>query len=376
MSTRRVSFVLACLTAVALGIIGTPGIAHADTIRHDMWHLKYLHVAEAQAIAQGEGVTVAVVDAGVDGNHPDLKGNVEDGTYGSWDDHTGHGTGMASLIAGHGHGPGHRDGALGLAPKARVLPVLAGKGSGRGAADDIIRGIRWATDHGANVINLSGGVAGRIGRVCTAVNYALSKDVVVVASAGNTANGYDEVISPANCPGAVAVSGSNQDGNFTDESVEGQEVGLSAPATEIVFAGLRSRTGYGVGTGTSPSAALVSGTAALIRSKYPDSKAKDVIQRLIATADDRGPKGRDPQYGYGIVDPLKALTADVPEVDRNPLLKPSTKPVGTAKSGGSKGGWCLAALGIPSSAGLILAGVFVGRRRQRGTAPAQHSPWQ
>jgi subtilisin family serine protease len=150
---------------------------------------------------------------------------------------------------------------------------------------------------------------------------------------------------------------------------------LAAPATDIVGAGLRSRTGYAIGTGTSNSSALVSGTAALIRSKYPDLKAQDVIQRLIATADDRGPKGRDPQYGYGIVDPLKALTADVPEVDRNPLLKPSTKPVGTAKDDSGKGGWCLAALGIPGAAGLMLAGVFVLRRRQVGTAPSQQPPW-
>jgi len=368
--TRSAGLLLACLVIVLASVAGAPAAGHADDIRDDMWHLKYLQATKVQAITQGEGVTVAVVDSGVDGNHPDLKGNVEEGSYGSWDDRQGHGTAMASLIAGHGHGPGNRDGVLGLAPEAHILPILSGKASGRGGPEDMVSRIHWTTDHGADVINISEGGAGRVKRVCDAVKYALSKDVVVVAAAGNTTQGDTKVASPANCPGVIAASGTDQDGNFTDASVQGHEVVLAAPATDIVGAGLRSRTGYIVGTGTSGASALISGTVALIRSKYPDSTAADVIQRLISTADDRGPKGRDPRYGFGIVDPLKALTADVPKVDHNPLLKPSKspKPVGTAKGENSKGGWCLAALGVPGATGFVLAGVFVLRRRR--TYPA------
>ncbi|MGH8882252.1 MAG: S8 family serine peptidase, partial [Stackebrandtia sp.] len=283
------------LTVILLAGVGVaaPDTAHADSIRDQQWHLGSLNIAEAHEITRGKGVTVAVLDSGVDHRHPDLRGAVIKGhTYAGgradgWGDSDGHGTAMAGLIAGHGHGSGHGAGALGIAPEANILPVRVGNGRSNGRA--VEQGIEWAADHGADVINISTGGASE-GYYQDAVDHALEQGIVVVASAGNTADGSTDVGWPAAAQGVVAVSGTDQDGAFSDESVSGPETALSAPAEEIMSAGSDDRGQYATGTGTSDSAAIVSGVAALIRAKYPDLDATNVINRLIATADDKGPE--------------------------------------------------------------------------------------
>jgi type VII secretion-associated serine protease mycosin len=300
-------------------LLSTPAPAKADNVRDGQWFLSKLRIREAHATSIGTGVTVAVVDSGVDGRHVDLVGSVlpgidltNPGGGDGWIDRDGHGTAMASLVAGHGHGSA--EGALGVAPGAKILPIRQATASGvdEGKTAD---SIRLATDQGVKVINLSLH-SGDTPKLRQAVAYALRRDVVVVAAVG-VPGGLRKIPAPARIPGVVAVSGVDKNGNLA-VSAAGPEVVIAAPATDIPSA--TKNGGYGLGTGTSAATAIVSGVVALIRSKYPDLDAANVINRLITTADDKGPPGRDQQYGFGIVNPVRALTADVPRVDRNPLL--------------------------------------------------------
>ncbi|MDT4986026.1 MAG: hypothetical protein QOI74_120, partial [Micromonosporaceae bacterium] len=185
---RRRRAAVVALTGVGVSLL-LPGVAaRADNIRDAQWHLGFLHVAEAQRLAgNGNGVTVAVVDTGVDATHPDLVGNVLPGTDvvavggdGHSDDN-GHGTAMAGLIAGHGHGSDA--GAIGIAPKSKILPVKAGVAVLD--AQTAAKGIVWATQHRATVMCLAfGGSDNSAERA--AIEQALAADIVLVAGVGNT----------------------------------------------------------------------------------------------------------------------------------------------------------------------------------------------
>ncbi len=293
--------------------------AAADSIRDRQWHLRYLNVAEAQKLSQGDGVVVAVVDSGVNGNHPDLAGNVLSGVDVSGagapnglEDRDGHGTAMASLIAGHGHGNG--DGVLGMAPKARIFPIRDGLTKDV-PPQALVSGVNTAVQSGAKVISISQGVASTSG-LEKAIKSAFAADAVVVAAIGNKPEQVLPAL-PAAIDGVVAVGAIDQDGNVASISVTGPNMVLAAPGVRIVSA---DKEGYAVGDGTSASTAIVAGAAALIRSKYPNLKAPEVIHRLTATATDKGPSGRDSQYGFGVLNIVDALKADVPP------LTPSASP--------------------------------------------------
>lgn len=315
--TRRSGRLALAGCAALLVLNATP--AEADAVRARQWFLTTLRIAEAQTASHGDGVIVAVVDTGVDSDHIDLAGNVLPGADyarpeggNGWIDEDGHGTAMASLIAGHGHGAA--DGALGIAPRAKILPARRIV-TGDLETGETAEGIRWSVDRGAHVVNLSM-VGADTPALRQAVEYALQHNVVVVAGVG-LPGGLGKVPAPARIPGVVAVSGVDKAGNTT-ASVSGPEVVVAAPAKDIPHAAKDG--GYSIGTGTSDATAIVSGVVALIRSKYPDLDAANIINRLVQTADDKGPPGRDEYYGFGIVNPVRALTADVPRVDRNPLL--------------------------------------------------------
>ncbi|ASW58056.1 type VII secretion-associated serine protease mycosin [Plantactinospora sp. KBS50] len=294
-----------------------------DPVREDQWQLKELDARHAWQFSTGKGVTVAVIDSGVDGRHPDLSGQVLPGidlVSGSGDgqlDPVGHGTTVAGLIAGR------RDddrGVLGLAPDAHILPVRVLDDENR--YDDaliVARGVRWAVDNGAKVINLSLGGNGDSPALAAAIDYAFARDVVVVACTGNLtpSSPVNRVWYPAREPGVLAVSGLDRDTDgLWSGSIDGAETVLSAPASGLVGA---RPNGYWSVQGTSFAAPLVSATAALLRSRWPTMSAGDVVNRLIATARDLGTPGRDDQFGFGRVDPVAALTATVPRVSWNPL---------------------------------------------------------
>jgi type VII secretion-associated serine protease mycosin len=342
MRSRWLARVAAVLMATAATIsFGTPALAAPSTIREAEWFLDALRIPDAQKISTGTGVVVAVIDTAIDSRVPDLSGQLLPGTSyiptSSNGTGTGfptiHGTGMAGLIAGKGGGDQHM---LGIAPGAKILPIAVDPGQIKfigGSSRDIASGIRWAADHGAKVINLSlGAESAPLVDEADAVRYALSKDAVVVAAAGNAADSGPGVTTPANIPGVVAVSGGIESGDAWSGSGHGPEVVVAAPATNIATTAPKeySASGFAIGDGTSEAAAITSGVIALIRSKFPQLNAANVINRLIATAKDNGNPGRDPYFGYGSIRPLDALTADVPPVTANPLIAGASP---TASSG-------------------------------------------
>ncbi|MGC3859614.1 S8 family serine peptidase [Micromonospora chersina] len=339
----------------------------AERIRNDQWHLQYLNVYQAQRISQGEGTVVALPDTGVDA-HPDLARNLLSGAdmiaggagNGQFDQNS-HGTGMAGLIAAHGRDA--KIGALGIAPRAKILPLYDTPASGLGNPDDLAASIEYATKHHADIISISAASTPTT-RLRAAVDAAVDANIVVVAAAGNAPR-ESAVSYPASEQGVIAVGGVDRRGNHAALSVVGSEVDVVAPAVDIYSTSTSG--GYRKSSGTSDATAIVAGAAALIRSKYPDLPAQEVAHRLTATAIDKGPPGRDDEYGYGVIDLVAALTADVPPLG---FESPSvTAPASTAAHGDSDDNSTargLATLGVLLAAG---GGYLVWRRRRRAGDP-------
>ncbi|ONH33682.1 peptidase S8 [Pseudofrankia asymbiotica] len=300
-----------------------------------------LRLDEAHQISTGAGVVVAIIDGGVDPTVPALAGQLlpgagigddaaPDGLRD--DDPDGHGTSMAGIVAARPVGPdGQPTGFAGVAPDAKILPISTGRETD---SDEVAESIRLAADRGAKVISLSLGSSGPPDSgERTAVRYALARDVVVVAAAGNVeSDDHDPadhaINSPANIPGVIAVTGSNPRGEFWDGSASGPLAVLAAPAPSIrapVPVAL-SPTGAQTADGTSNSTAIVAGVVALVRAEHPELNAPSVIDLLVRTADDNGPSGRDEWFGYGVVDPVAALRAVPLPVASNPLLVTPSPP--------------------------------------------------
>jgi len=280
-------------------------------------------------LTQGAGVTVAEVESGVQASVPDLRGVVLRGANltgagGTGDTdiqagQDGHGTAMAVVIAGQGAGTG----TVGIAPRARILPVIVGA-SGPASVATAAAGIRYAVAHGAQVINMPFGIgqapAGCAPVLQAAVAYALRHDVVLVASAGN-ARRYAGPGEPASCAGVLAVGGIEPDGSLWPGSTRSRYVAVAAPADQMVYVGRDGRYTT-TGAGTSFAAALTAGAAALIRSRYPDMPWYEVDQRLTATATPAGRHVPNTGYGYGIVNLARAVNAAAYPVrasDPNPV---------------------------------------------------------
>ncbi|MDF3299807.1 type VII secretion-associated serine protease mycosin [Streptomyces tropicalis] len=316
---------LGVLLAAALTLTAAPA-ARADGIRAQQWALDALHTQQAWRTTQGKGVTVAVLDTGVEADHPDLAGNVLPGKdligFGArrgdraW---ARHGTAMAGIIAGHGHGPGDSAGVMGVAPEARILPVRVILEDGDPArarartsrGDALAAGIRWAADHGADVINLSLGDDSASAHPepaeDEAVQYALKKGAVVVASAGNGGEKGDHISYPAAYPGVVVAAAVDRYGTRASFSTRRWYTTLGAPGVDIVIADPDHK--YYEGWGTSAASAFVSGAAALIKAAHPDLTPAQIKKLLEDTARDAPVDGRDDSRGFGFIDPAAALAA-------------------------------------------------------------------
>ncbi|MFI0258146.1 type VII secretion-associated serine protease mycosin [Streptomyces sp. NPDC017056] len=311
------------LSAAALTVLHALP-AHADGIRAQEWALKALHAQDAWETTKGDGITVAVLDTGVDADHPDLQGQVlpDNDLVGfgaqpgdnSWAEH---GTAMSGIIAGHGHGADRADGVVGVAPEAKILPVRViledsdpqrrrARTERAGALAD---GIRWAADHGADVINLSLGddssSAHPEPREDAAIQYALGKGIPVIASAGNGGKDGDHVSYPAAYPGVIAVTAVDQWGSRANFSTRRWYATVCAPGVGVVIANPDRK--YYEGWGTSAASAFVSGAVALVRSAHPDLSPAQIKKLLTDTAQDAPEGGRNDELGAGMVDPAAAI---------------------------------------------------------------------
>ncbi|KOV73956.1 serine protease [Streptomyces sp. AS58] len=322
-AATRSAGLLAVLVAASVALL-PPTAAHADGIRAQQWALEAMHTTEAWQTTKGEGITVAVLDTGVDADHPDLSGNVLPGKdmvgFGATQDDppwARHGTAMAGIIAGHGHGPGGADGVLGIAPEAKILPVRVILEDGdparakarKSRGNALAEGIRWAADHGADVINLSLGDDSASAHPepveDEAVQYALRKGAVVVASAGNGGEKGDRVSYPAAYPGVIAATAVDRYGTRASFSTRRWYATVSAPGVDVVIADPDRR--YYEGWGTSAAAAFVSGAVALVKAAHPGLTPAQIKRLLEDTARNAPADGRDDSRGFGFIDPAAAI---------------------------------------------------------------------
>ncbi|MEU6846155.1 S8 family serine peptidase [Streptomyces sp. NPDC046716] len=334
--TRALRAVGAAAAAGSVLFAAAP-TASADQVRNDQWPLAAFAADKVWSVATGKGVTVAVIDNGFKTDHVDLAGqflegkdfidgdtSVEPDPEG---DNPGHGTAMAGIIAGHGHGAGRASGVKGLAPEAKILPIRDNGSSGSGYYGPAIR---YAVDHGADVINISQGAgSGDDGDVLLeqrAIKYAVEHGVPVVTASGNDGKEVAEsdIKYPAVEPGVVTVGAVESTTEIWNKSDYGPELMLAAPGVKNVVAGLDA-DGYNLGNGTSDSSAYTSATLALLKQKFPDLSAGQLVNRLVKTAglpaSAQGKSLPDEHYGYGFIKPYSALTKDIPAGPKSGPLK-------------------------------------------------------
>ncbi|MER6844233.1 S8 family serine peptidase [Streptomyces platensis] len=344
--TRTLCVVGGAMMTGAL-FLGSAPTASADQIRDGQWPLKSFDAESVWQLSTGKGVTVAVIDDPVNGDHPDLKGNVlpgkdlDQGGPANQEDQDNHGTSMASIIAGHGHGAGNSEGVKGLAPEAKILPVgitpedeISAPSSG-----GLAKAVNYAVSQGASVINMSFGQAVLSEDDKQALRNAINKNVFLVVATGN--DGMGKLDQLTSYPGVVAVGAVDKTGKVWEDSNYGPQTMLTAPGTFIRSAGANKP--YVLANGTSDSAAYVSGAAALLRSKFPGLTAGQIANRLVKTAGlppgKEGMELPDPHYGYGFIRPYSALTKNVPTGSKNgPLKTPKADPAaGGASAPGTSG---------------------------------------
>ena len=332
MSFVRTIAVRGLATALVAGLLVTlaPAVARADGIRDAEYWLDDYGIRAAWNTTMGEGVTIAVIDTGVDGSVPELQGAVVGGAdFSGLDSADGqtpvgssnpdHGTMVASLAAGRGSGG--ENGVIGSAPLASILAISIGFGEGTTSSDDqIAAAVRFAVDNGADVINmlLTRNTLDWPESWDDAFLYAMQHDVVVVAAAGNRGNGSSSVGAPATMPGVLTVAGTDRNDNTSfDASTQGMTISVAAPSEDLV--GVTPGGGHTLWGGTSGAAPIVAGIVALVRAAHPELDAANVIERIIATARDAGDDDYDPIFGFGLVDAAAAVNADVELVTANPM---------------------------------------------------------
>lgn len=399
-----------------LAVLGTAGVAYADPpaavapsspridagqqckpgervlVSGQSYLVERLGLDEAWTLSRGQGVTVAVVDSGVEAGNVHLTGALVPGasTFGAGtaaadDDLFGHGTAIAGLIAAR---PAEGSGVVGIAPEAMIMPVRAFESApedGQSSSDlvgpsaaSVASGIRWAADHGAQIINVSLSDDKSVELYAEAVSYAHARGSLVIASAGNrnTANsdGPDPAhFYPGELDGALAVSAVLQDGTWNaDSSYAGEHVDIAAPGQSMPSAYISG--GDCVFNGDSASSsyatAVVSGAAALVAARYPDETPDEWAFRLMQSAMRVAPAERSDTVGWGEVRPVAALSlvddgtlpgppspsfpAPEPEVEeaRTISIEPDADPLEPARA---IVGWGFGAAATISAISLLIA---------------------
>jgi subtilisin family serine protease len=267
--------------------------------------LAKLHLDQAHSLTRGDNVLVAVIDSGIDTSHPALAGAVVksfDALSSSEGPHS-HGTAIAGIIAGHGH-------LSGAAPSVHILAARA-FGTSQGSTMSIIESLDWAIAEHARVVNMSfaGPPDPALDRMLAAAH---QKGVVLVAATGN-AGPKSPPLWPAADPHVIGVTATDFDDRLFPMANRGRQVAIAAPGVDILVA--NPGNAYKMETGTSFSAAFVSGVAALMIQRNPKLTPAALEKALLATARDLGPKGRDEMFGAGLMDAFRAVSAVAPATD-------------------------------------------------------------
>jgi subtilisin family serine protease len=262
-----------------------------------------LRLPQAHAVVRGMNVTIAVIDSGIDARHPELANSVADSfdALGSKEGAHTHGTGIAGAIVAHAK-------LMGSAPEARLIAIRAFGSGAKGAESTsyvILRGLDYAAEHGAQIINMS--FAGpKDPLIERGIAATAARGILMVAAAGN-AGAKSPPLYPAANPNVVAVSGTDAQEKLFTASNRGNHIAVAAPGADIFLPAPDEK--YQITSGTSFSAAYVSGVAALIMERNPALKPADVRAILTKTARDLGTPGRDEQFGAGEADAFAAVTA-------------------------------------------------------------------
>ncbi len=298
----------------------------AESFTGRPWYLQRVLLDELWDRSRGEGVRVAVIDTGVDAEHPQLTGAVDvaagadlipedkqrDGApQGPTADLVGHGTKVAGIIAAR---PAEDTGFVGIAPEATIIPIRQNDADGAGNTETLAQGIRHAIREKADVINISQDTVKPLPDdhpLKAAVDEALAADIVVVASAGNDgADGQLKNTFPASLPGVLAVAASDRNNERALFSQRGEFVGVAAPGVDIVST--VPGGGHCADNGTSFAAPFVAGVAALLLAEHPDWEPHEVVAQIQQTAE-RAVSGADHHVGWGVIDPVRAVSqADRP----------------------------------------------------------------
>ncbi|WP_217234559.1 type VII secretion-associated serine protease mycosin [Streptomyces sp. AC555_RSS877] len=293
------------------------------------WALQRVLLDELWRQSKGKNVRVAVIDTGVDVTNPQLAdavdaksgrnllpknlkdddGNpIERGKENGTTDTVGHGTKVAGIIAAR---PAAGTGFVGLAPDATIIPIQQNDAEGHGTADTLTSAILYAIQAGADVINISQDTSNAVrpsSDLEQAINEALAQKIVVVASAGNDGLGGNvKETYPASYKGVLAVAASDRNNERASFSQSGEFVGVAAPGVDMIST--VPKGGHCSDNGTSFSAPYVAGVAALIKAKHPTWTAQQIVAQIEQTAE-RTTGGHDIYVGWGVVDPVRALTED------------------------------------------------------------------
>ena len=290
-----------------------------------------LDVSSAWNVTKGVSDTIiAIVDSGINLNHPEFAGRLVPGydfinNDGDPTDDHGHGTHVAGIAAAGINGFG----TVGVCPECKVMPVKVLNQRNGGTWGTVSKGILFAVDNGADVINLSLGATITSTTLISSVQYALANGVVIVAAAGNMAS--SNPFYPAAVPGVIGVSGTDSQDQYWQVSDYGDYIDVAAPAVNIYssYHDLANTSGYAYMSGTSMASPFVSGLVGLILSRRPNLTVDEVTALLEKTAKDLGDPGRDPLYGFGRVDAHQALVAANDGIDpalQNPDNGGATRP--------------------------------------------------
>ncbi|MGW7690563.1 S8 family serine peptidase [Streptomyces asiaticus] len=311
--------------------------AAAETMRQRQWYLDRMQAERVWKVSTGKGITVAVLDGGVNASAPELKGKVLKGrnfvepSKDARQDPDGHGTAMAMLITGNGQ---HDQGIKGLSPGARILPLTvfgSTKESGTNNVPALIKSIRYAADSDAQIINMSLGfpyyqlTTSQRSDLQETVDYAISRGKLLFAAPGNSGDKENDVTYPSASDGVAGIGAVDDTFSVTKFSTYGSQIALAAAGDDIPIRCMDGKPGYCKSWGTSQATAITSASAALIWAKHPSWTGNQVLRVMMQTAA-KPTEGKVPSryIGYGTVRPRINLLdgkGDPGPADVNPLVE-------------------------------------------------------